>query len=1148
MNKNKSMSRPKGKGADIGALLAQREYSEASRFCEQALAESPNSPKLLHYFAIAQEKLGHHDQARRALVQALATSPRNAQIHNDLGIVLESLKKLPEAEASYCRALALNPALAEAHGNLSSLLNALERPHEAIRHAKEAIRLNPNNSASWVALGDAYRMTSDLKAAESAFEHALKSTTPSRRAYTSLFQLYLSTHRTEEGIALLERARKQLNDNPLILNDLAQAYGALERYQEAQPLFELAYSQLLETTTLYNIIHNLSNMKRWEEVFSYEAEVLKHPQPNTAISPLFAAAAELCNWDLMERLLPSFLEWCRLEESELGAATKNLLRLLPVPSVDPQAIRMLLERMAGKGRRIYAHSKPAFDYAPAKNSRRKLRIGYMSGDFRMHVVNLHISGQLSNYDKEFFEVYCYSNLDAAKEDGITEQYRHAVDTFVDVSKITDLQLARRIHDDGIHVLVDLSGYTSGSRLGTMFYQSAPVQVTYLGYPFTSGVKEIDYFLTDSWLNGPRNPSYFVENVLEISRSYVTSGKLEILPRQVHPPILRNGYVTFGTLNNCYKLNKATIAVWSRILTSTPGAKMVLNHPSYATPLTRTNILSEFARNGTASDRISFVWDRHPEGSHLYWYESIDVALDTFPLTGGTTTFEALWMGVPVVTLVGQINYQRLSYSLLKNCGIDTDDLIASDEEEFVAKAVALGQEPERIAAFHADLCREVPRSILCDPTWQIRYFEEALVDSWNRKFPEQPRFTPETFTYTRLDSPAAPLVATAASADNLYRYVIQEQGRWFAPEYEMLQKLGHHIDGLAVEIGAEPGFFSLELAQGGRNALCLSSSTIAARMIQAAAGRGGLAEQVEVRLESPQSPLLDRAELRNVALLRIGTEANDGASGPIVRNPNFWQTNAPIVLLSVHAGDKSDPSTAERLVTMGYGLYRLLPGLGCFVPYQLGEALDPYTLYLLACPHAREPVLVAARLLVMDTKPVPAQEIEGLSNATLAPEPWQRMDEWVIRCANLAHEAGQDPGERIALLQLALETQQALIQGAPSTTRRITLARLLSDMGRRVEAVSHMNQAIAEIEQGSAQVTMPFLAPSATWDDISPEDHFAEWLFAALVETRCRMAAHSTYFLAEAEFGPLESLSSIGFETTFSRNAVRARQERDALR
>jgi hypothetical protein len=438
------------------------------------------------------------------------------------------------------------------------------------------------------------------------------------------------------------------------------------------------------------------------------------------------------------------------------------------------------------------------------------------------------------------------------------------------------------------------------------------------------------------------------------------------------------------------------------------------------------------------------------------------------------------------------------------------------------------------------------QSLACDPTRYIRYFEETLIEGWNRKFPERPKFTADTFSYTRLTSPAAPIVATASHPDDMFRYVLEEQGAWFAPEYGRLQHLARQLDGIAIEIGAEPGFFSLELAHSGMHAISLSTSTVAGRQIRAAAEKGGVADRVDVRLESARTRQLDRADAENVALLRIGVEANDGAAGPIVRNPDFWKANAPVVLASIHFEDRVDISTVEALAAMDYRIYRFLPGLGCFVPHSLAEALDPYVLYLLACPPEREAKLIAAGVLVRT--PIFPEESMALESADPSvKDPWQEIDNWVVRCATSARDSNRSAAERLGYHHAALQAQLAVIQAAPSTTRLISLARLLADAGRRAEAASLLHQALVAFEGGTAHLTLPFLAPSSTWDGISPDGRMAEWLLAAVLEARCRAATHSTYFLSDDDFASLDTIASLGFSTGFIEGAKRARDARHQI-
>lgn len=1130
--------------AQPDALLAKGAFGELREECSRLLTKYPEHPGLLHKLGIALEKLRDHAQAKETLLLAAKLSPGDARIHSDLGIVLEGLGEFPAAEAAYKQALALAPNLAAAHSNLSDLLLKQKQPDEAIRHARAATKLRPSSPLAWQALGDALLMYGKTDEAIEAFEKATRLIPPQGKAFSALARAYFERNKKEEAMAVLQKARSLIGDDPKILNDLGLTLGSQKRYEEAQALFEAAYKALHEPATMFNILTNLAYMKREAEIFALANEVLSLPQPNVALVPLFGRASQDCQWDLQERLLPHFLKWCEVDDDRRTVAGHNLLLVLPIVAVTPIMVRNIAEKVAATHRQGIKHYRLDITHQKAFENSPKLRIGYLSADFKLHVVNYFISGQLSHYDKQHFEVVCYSNLAEAEEDEITAQYHGAVDKFVRVADMDNATLARRIADDGIHILVDLSGYTGGSRLSVMYHKPAPVQCTYIGYPFTTGISEVDYAFSDPWMNGPENPDTFVEKILEIPHAYVSSGELPVTPRTDVPPVCRYGRITFGSLGNCYKLNRQTVSAWSRILERVPGSRVILNNPRYESALTQESVLKEFGANGIPRDRVTIITEGHPDGRHFYWYEDIDIALDAFPQTGGTTTYESLWMGVPVISLVGSSHYQRLSYSYLKNCGTEVDDLIAFDVDEYIDRAVALANNRTRLEELHRILPINIHHALLCDPARQVRYYEEALIEGWNRKFPDRPKFTPGTFDYVRLNSPAAPWVATVADPGNLYRYVVQEQGRWFAPEYGMLEKLARHLEGQAVEIGSEPGFFSLELAQSGLSTMVLSTSTVAGRLIRAAAEKGRLAERVEVRLESARTNLLERATLRNVALLRIGVEANDGQAGPIVKNPGFWRDNSPLVLLSVHNGDQTDQSVAEKLVAMGYRLYRPLPALDIFAPHDLREPLDPYSLYLLACPPAREEALTRAGLLAQP-EPVPPEEAAALAEAARASNPWQRMDEWVTGCADQVHQTLRGAGARLALLQFAIKAQMTLQESAPSTTRRLTLARLFADAGYRSHALSILNQCVGEIEQGSASVTAPFLAPSAAWDAIAPGERLAEWLYAAIIETRCRLAAHSTYFLAEAEFEPLRTLSSLGFETDFSRNALRARSARE---
>jgi predicted O-linked N-acetylglucosamine transferase (SPINDLY family) len=278
-----------------------------------------------------------------------------------------------------------------------------------------------------------------------------------------------------------------------------------------------------------------------------------------------------------------------------------------------------------------------------------------------------------------------------------------------------------IADDQLDMLIELGGTTHMNRLDLMAYRAAPKQASWMGYPHSAGLSTIDYLITDPYNTPPRR-DLLLEKPLMMPHTWIALGRAVFTDAHEIKPGLpqdRNGVITFGTANNPHKYNREMFEVWARVLHETPGSRFLFVRPEGSTPTFRRNVCAEFERGGVAKERIGFATVR---GAHMPFYNEIDISLDTFPLTGGTTTTESLWMGVPVVSLIGEAFYERLSYSLLTNSGLK--DLASDNKDDFVRTAVALAGDGDRRLALRQTL-REQIRS---GPLGQTGQFAQDFYD------------------------------------------------------------------------------------------------------------------------------------------------------------------------------------------------------------------------------------------------------------------------------------------------------------------------------------------------------------------------------------------------------------------------------------
>ncbi len=552
----------------------------------------------------------------------------------------------------------------------------------------------------------------------------------------NLGNCYLSLGIPDQAAQCFHRVLAVDAEEAIALNNLGAIASGNNDHQQAVQYYQRAIAVLPDDEeVMANLIVSYIELGKPEKGLKLALDALKMHEPGVSLFPAFNVAKQHCYWEETNNALPKLLKEIEEGRARFSELEHVNLSLLTFPNMKHQTLFKVLKKSGESIENMRVRNAFHHDEYLLPSSK-KWRVGYLSPDFRNHVVSSFLRGLINNHDREEFEVYCYSNT--RNEDEITAQYRQAADVFVDVTVMTDQQLAERIYEDGIHFLVDLAGFTQHGRLPVLSYSPAPVQIMYLGYPYTSGLASVDYYISDPYLDGPKNAAYFTEKQLRLPESFVSFGHLGPQEIAADIPWTRNRYITFGSLINPYKLNLSVISLWSKILSRLEDSRLVLNHPVYRVEAVRNNLSRAFKKEGINADRVNFISEKHVDGNFLKYYNDIDIVLDPFPATGGTTTHDALWMGKPVVTLVGEIFPERLSYSILKNTGLDLEDLIAFDQKNYVAKAVSLAKNPERIKALLRDIPQSLKSAILCDPVRFACQIEAAYLSAWRDKYDSIP--------------------------------------------------------------------------------------------------------------------------------------------------------------------------------------------------------------------------------------------------------------------------------------------------------------------------------------------------------------------------------------------------------------------------
>ena len=356
---------------------------------------------------------------------------------------------------------------------------------------------------------------------------------------------------------------------------------------------------------------------------------------------------------------------------------------------------------------------------------RPLRIGYLSSDFRDHPVGRNVLPLLTSHDREQFEIYCYA--DVRHPDTITDKFRSSVDHWYSITGKSDAEVAAMVRADKIDVLVCLAGRFDHNRPLVCAHRAAPVQVSFHDAA-TSGLEEMDYWLTDAFLNPPDTKEKFTEDLYRLPVFYQYT-QIEDAPPVVAPPSEQAGFITFGSFNNPAKVNTEVIELWSKVLKAVPNSRLLLKYKNwYEQELLRENMLSGFSAYGVERDRIKFADQNDTMFEYLGGYKEVDIALDPFPFNGATTTFQALWMGVPVITLAGGSFNSRTAGSILYHSGLD--DLIVDTPEDYIACARALAADGARLGKLRSSLREQIIRSPLCDAPAYALTVESAYREMW----------------------------------------------------------------------------------------------------------------------------------------------------------------------------------------------------------------------------------------------------------------------------------------------------------------------------------------------------------------------------------------------------------------------------------
>jgi protein O-GlcNAc transferase len=662
-------------------------FAEAESIYREILTRQPNQPDALRLLGVLSAQLGRLDAALEFIRRAILIKPNCADAHYNLAEVLTLNGQSDQAIAAFRQTIRIKPDYAMAYNRLGSALMGKGQNDEAIAAFKNTIRIIPNYAEAHNDLGIALKNLQRLEEAIASFRQAIRLKPDLVEAHSNLGCALTFMGRFEEAIAACYQA---IRINPGFADahcNLGKAFKDTGQFDEAMPLYREAIRLKPDFTDAYdglgNTLHDLGRLD--EAIAAYRQSI-------------------------------------ELKPTDSDAHGNLLFSLNFHPDIAPEAI--LAEHRAWSDRHARPLMNARIHYQNDRLPDRRLRIGYVSPDFRRHSVGSFFVPLLEHHDRRNFEIFCYANV--FSPDDMTERMKQSSDSWRGVVIDTDDAVANMVRSDGIDILVDLSGHTAGGRLRIFAHEPAPIQITYLGYPNTTGMMAIDYRLTDALADLPGSTDHLnVEKLWRLPECAWCYGPAEDAPG-IRPR--ENGPITFGSFNAFAKVNSDLVATWAELLNNVPGSRLLLKSAGAGAASARHQLTGLFSECGIAGERIEMLGKVAEPRRHLESYHQVDVALDTYPYHGTTTTCEALWMGVPVVTLAGQTHVSRVGVSLLSNVGLP--ELIAQTPQKYVEIVASMTNDLPRLAEMRRTLRSRMRSSPLMDASRFARDIEAAYRQMW----------------------------------------------------------------------------------------------------------------------------------------------------------------------------------------------------------------------------------------------------------------------------------------------------------------------------------------------------------------------------------------------------------------------------------
>ncbi|MEA4839128.1 MAG: tetratricopeptide repeat protein [Rhodospirillaceae bacterium] len=735
---------------NLGNILKKlSRFEEAADAFRQAILADPDDAEAHTALGTVLAELGHTKEGIESCRRAIEIAPHSAAAEIGLGNVLRKIEMVDEAEAAYRRAIALDPDDKVAQVNLARLLTDLGHPKDATLICEALLAKTPGHAPAHQTLGSALFAEGRREEALEQFDRAIELDETDHLAHVGRGTVLCLNGKMDEAEQAYRAALGIKPDLHKVWTDLGRVLESHGRYTEAiraystaintnpdyaEAIFALGWTLLnLGLTEKAMVCYRRGRLiddKSPEGLNGYayalgfqddlagaidaftKADALK---PGPFVGTLLHYRRKACDWHGIDALT----------EKALASTHEGITSIQPFAmlSLSPKLedLQIASERVSAA---FVKQAQPPLPARPSGPNHDKLRIGYLSGDMHQHPVTLLIAEMLEQHDRDRFEIIAYS-YGPPREDSVLARMKATFDRFVDIRPLPFEDAARRIQDDDIDILVDLTGHTRTSRSVIAAFRPAPIQVSYLGFPGTMGAGFIDYIITDPYLTPMDDQPFFTEKIVHLPDGYQPSdSKRRAASTSRAAQGLPENALVFAAFNNNYKISADVFDIWMRLLKEAPGSALWLLAD---TPYTETNLRREAQARGIDAERLVFA-GRVKFEEYLGRLALADLFLDCHPYNAGATANDALWMGLPVLTCSGETYVSRMAGSLLTTLGLP--ELITHSLPDYEARALELIRDPGRLAAIRAKLAERRETSALFDTPRYTRYLEAAYTEMW----------------------------------------------------------------------------------------------------------------------------------------------------------------------------------------------------------------------------------------------------------------------------------------------------------------------------------------------------------------------------------------------------------------------------------